>query len=278
MLLYGVLALFDKKSGVKWNMIIFIVFLLIGMLLLILMMYRKGLENNLTKHTFTFEHLPKSFSPLRIFFISDIHRRGISTSLLEQVPNSIDLVIIGGDLSESGVPQKRIEENIKMLQKMAPTYFVFGNNDYEIGKGNLEKCLKKYNVTLLNNTSKSVTNTSGETIYLIGVEDMSEEKDRLDIALDNVPQKSFKLLISHNPDIYQKVKRQDEIALILSGHQHGGQIRLLGYGLYKKGKVHRLKNSILLISNGYGTSGLPLRLGAPAEAHYIEIRNKMEFK
>lgn len=278
MLLYGLLAYLIKSQGAKYNMIIFIVFLIIGMLLFILMMYRNGLENNLTKHTFTFEHLPKSFSPLKIFFISDIHRRVISSSLLEQVPNSIDLVIIGGDLSESGVPQKRIEENIKMLQNIAPTYFVFGNNDYEIGKENLEKWLKKYHVILLNNTSKGLTTNSGETIYLIGVEDMSEEKDRLDLALDNVPQKAFKLLISHNPDIYQKVEKQDEIALILSGHQHGGQIRLFGYGLYKKGKVHRLKKSILLISNGYGTSGLPLRLGAPAEAHYIEIRNKLEYK
>ncbi|MDQ0232931.1 putative MPP superfamily phosphohydrolase [Metabacillus malikii] len=234
-------------------------------------MYLKAKENHLTTHTFTFQNLPHSFSPLKILFISDIHRRVVSEELLSKVPPFIDLVIIGGDLTEAGVPFERVEENLRILTSYGPTYFVFGNNDYEVGKESLEKLLKKYQVTVLNNTSMPLSSNKGETIFLIGVEDMNEERDCLDSALKGVLTNSFNILVSHNPKIIDKFPENHNISLVLSGHEHGGQIRLFGFGLYEKGKVHVYKKLTLLISNGYGTSGIPLRLGAPAEAHYIEI-------
>ena len=74
-------------------------------------------------------------------------------------------------------------------------------------------------------------------------------------------------------DIQKKLLPEHEIRLVLSGHTHGGQIHILGYSPYEKGKIKKLENTTLLISNGYGTTSLPLRLGAPAECHLITIKN-----
>ena len=240
---------------------------------IVMIMLVKAKENRLTKHKLVFDNFPKSFDTFRIFFISDIHRRTISKKLLDMVPNSINLVVIGGDLTEEGVPFHKVEQNINELKKIAPVYFVFGNNDYEVGKDKLEYLLIKHGVTILNNSSATITSKSGEKLILLGVEDMSEKRDRLDLTLEHLPEGDFRLLISHNPDIYYKVMKKDNISLILSGHTHGGQIRLFGLGLYEKGKLHNLKKTSLLISNGYGTSGVPLRLGAPAEAHFIQLKH-----
>jgi uncharacterized protein len=241
---------------------------------MILVMVKNANENHLTKQTLLFDQFPKSFNDLTIFFISDIHRRTISDKLLKQLSPTIHLVVIGGDLTEARVPFQRVEHNIKLLKKIAPVYFVYGNNDYEVGQEKLEELLLKHGVTILTNSSAYLQSKSGEKLILLGVEDMSKGKDRLDLAIKHSPKGDFKILISHNPDIYQKIKSTDHISLIMSGHTHGGQIRLFGFGLYTIGKTHFLKNTTHLISNGYGTSGVPLRLGAPAEAHLIQLRHK----
>lgn len=190
---------------------------------------------------------------------------------MEKIPDKVDLVIIGGDLTESGVPFSRVEGNIKLLRKLGPTFFVFGNNDYEVGKNELENLLFKNNIVFLNNTSTSFTSANGEKIVLVGVEDTSKRRDKLHHALEHTSPSDFKILVSHNPDIYKKIGPKDGISIILSGHTHGGQIRFFGLGLHEKGKLHNLENSYLLVSNGYGTTSLPLRLGAPAEANYIVL-------
>ena len=63
-------------------------------------------------HTLEFSNFPKSFGKINLFFISDIHRRMISEKIIEQVQGKVDVVIIGGDLTERGVPFERVKENI----------------------------------------------------------------------------------------------------------------------------------------------------------------------
>ena len=64
------------------------------------MMYREAIRDTLVEHTITFANFPISFGEVRIFFISDIHRRVVSQSLIQKVKGKVDLVIIGGELAE----------------------------------------------------------------------------------------------------------------------------------------------------------------------------------
>lgn len=243
---------------------------------MLILMLLKAKENRVTIHKLEFVTFPPDMDSLRIFFISDIHKRTVTDELLKKIPNQVDVVMIGGDLTESGVPYSRVEKNIRALTRLAPTFFVYGNNDYEVNQETLENILERNKVTILKNTCKELSSSAGGRIVILGIEDMSGERDRLDLALKDGKQSKadFKILLSHNPEIYHKISQNDRISLVLSGHTHGGQIRFLGLGLYKKGKLHNLRNTRLLVSNGYGTTALPLRLGAPAEAHYLHLTRK----
>ncbi|MFC3882752.1 metallophosphoesterase [Bacillus songklensis] len=243
-------------------------FFLIG---LIFYMFAQAKRNKVVEHHLAFKEFPSTFGEVRIFFISDIHRRHVSKKLLEQVKRKVDFVVMGGDIIEKGVPFERVRENLRTLKKLGPLYFVWGNNDYEVDFHQLDALLLEENVKILDNTSALFESEEGEMLELLGVDDVSKNRAHLHLALADSQPGSFKILISHNPSVHKKVKKEDGIALMLSGHTHGGQIRLFGFGPYEKGGIKSLEHTTLFVSNGYGTTGVPFRLGVPAEAHVIVI-------
>lgn len=85
------------------------------------------------------------------------------------------------------------------------------------------------------------------------------------------------ILMAHEPDIFPQVP--DRVALTLSGHTHGGQVRLLGYapivpskykGRYVYGHIVEEERH-LVVSGGIGCSGLPVRFGSPPEIVVVEL-------
>lgn len=242
-------------------------------IVLFIHMFMEAHKNVVITTKLSFSDFPESFGEVRLYFISDIHKRVISDSMLETIKGNVDLVIIGGDLTERNVPFSRVEENIKKLKSLGPCYFVWGNNDYEVDYRQLDSILLSNGVKILDNTSVMFESHNGEKFCLLGVDDIAKERDRLDLALLDAHEPSFKVLISHNPQIVRQLKLEYNIRLILSGHTHGGQIRIGKFGPYKRGGIFTYGHAKLLISNGYGTTALPLRLGAPAETHLIILSN-----
>lgn len=125
---------------------------------------------------FNIWRISEKLSKSKCIFISDIHRRVISNSLIEQVKGRVDLVIIGGDLAEKGVPLSKISANIQKLRAIAPVYFVWGNNDYEIEYHELDALLLENNVKVLDNTRVVFESELGEKICLLGVDDVGLER------------------------------------------------------------------------------------------------------
>ncbi|MGH1284796.1 metallophosphoesterase [Bacillus toyonensis] len=240
-------------------------------IIFLLVMYKEAMRNTVLEHTLEFKDFPQSFQQMNMFFISDIHRRVVSDSLIERIKGKVDLVIIGGDLAEKGVPLSKISANIQKLRAIAPVYFVWGNNDYEIEYHELDALLLENNVKVLDNTRVVFESELGEKICLLGVDDVGLERDRLDLALADCKEEGFRILISHNPDIIKKMSGKEQISLVLSGHTHGGQIRLFPSEKYLKGGVYNHSNTTLFVSNGYGTTLIPLRFRAPAQTHIITL-------
>ncbi|RFB17002.1 metallophosphoesterase [Bacillus sp. HNG] len=254
-------------------MIYFLGILIVGMLLLLFMWQEARLDRVVTK-TLTFSDFPKSFKNLTIFFISDIHRREVSEKIINEVKGKADIVIIGGDLTEKGVPFERVKKNLQLINTVGPTYFVWGNNDYEVDYHELDSLLLSMGIKILDNTAMFFETEDGEKLALLGIDDLKVGRSRLDLALlDAGDEADFKILISHNPEIKNVLKPDNKINLLLSGHTHGGQIRFWKFGLYPKGGVEYKNGMTIFISNGYGTSGIPLRFGAPPETHLITLQS-----
>ncbi|MBM7569801.1 metallophosphoesterase [Aquibacillus albus] len=211
--------------------------------------------------------------PFKIFFISDIHTRKIKTSTILKIKEEIDIVIIGGDLVEKGVPLDRVEKNIKLLQTFeARIYFIWGNNDYEVDILRLTRMLKDNNVYILKNQGVSIQHDMN-TFTLVGLDYMKTGKPKImdDFGLDK---DGLHLLITHDPNVLPRLEKSflSTFDLVLSGHTHGGQIRFLGIGPYTRGGLKKVCNKLVFTSEGYGYTKFPFRLGTNAECHVLILK------
>ncbi|HEY4552353.1 MAG TPA: metallophosphoesterase [Bacillaceae bacterium] len=241
----------------------------VGMLLAAYMYHEAHLDRVLY-HEFSYEEYPKGMEPISLFFISDIHRRLISDSIISEVKDKAQAVIIGGDLAEKGVPVSRIEQNLTRLSKIGPVFFIWGNNDSEVGVQTLENLFGLYGITVLNGQTYELEANSG-SVTLIGIDDLTRNPKPFRGLEDKAKSAPFSILLSHQPAIMKQLPEDSGLSLVLSGHTHGGQIRLFGIGPYQKGSIRKHGKTIQLVSNGYGTSLLPLRLGAKPETHLITL-------
>ncbi|WP_044340148.1 metallophosphoesterase [Rossellomorea aquimaris] len=251
-------------------MLEFSLLLLAGGVILLFFMLYEARRNVVKMEKVKLPDFPDDMKPISLFFISDIHKREVSDDIIEEVKGKTDLVIIGGDLLEKGVPFSRVERNLDKLLTLGTIYFVWGNNDYEVDTNRLKEIFKQKGVIEIVNDSVKVHIHNG-MINMIGVDDESTQRASYPSALKKTSPHEFNLLISHDPRLVRQVRKEEGIDLMLSGHTHGGQIRFFGWGLYKKGRLEKLPQTTLLVSNGYGTTALPLRLGAPAETHLMII-------
>ncbi|MBD2845196.1 metallophosphoesterase family protein [Paenibacillus sp. IB182496] len=262
-------------------------------------MHAQAREYGVITEEATVRLLPRAFDGTRIFFITDLHRRAIPDGLIAQCleAGGADLVIIGGDLAEKGVPLARTRANIHKLRRIAPIYAIYGNHDTVCDQRALEVMLREEGVHVLVN-SNVLLEQGGERVLLCGIDDSIHDRDRLDLALDGTlagiaeseegRRSVCKILLAHDPLIAAQLSGM-EADLILSGHTHGGQMRLPLYGpllrtrsvrLYRSGwfeigarqKAAGEAAARLLVSNGFGTSKVPLRLFVPPQTHLLTLR------
>lgn len=210
---------------------------------------------------------------VNLFFISDIHRRKISNDTLRSIQKDIKIVVIGGDLTEKGVPIDRTRENIRKLKQWdAPVYFVWGNNDYEAFPSKIYRLLISEGVTILTNNNHDIL-IGSHSISLIGLDCCQHSEARMDLAMRNA-NGSYNILLTHAPSAFYEVDEefQNNVDIVLAGHTHGGQIRIFGFGYFEKGGLTKLRNTSILISEGYGYTRLPFRLGTRSECHVLTFK------
>lgn len=208
----------------------------------------------------------KGFRPFRMIFIADIHRKSLPEDFIT-LP--VDVIIIGGDLTERCVPMKRTADNLRILTEAAPVYFIWGNNDEEVGERNLRKVLNHFQVKILDN--ESVELFGNPHLKLVGVDFFSDREEKLEKAFAHIHAEDTVLFVSHTPAMFKYLRTIKNAGIMMAGHTHGGQIRMGRIGLYKKGSLKKKDNRYQLVTNGYGTTSLPLRLGAEAQYHILEF-------
>ncbi|MBE1554092.1 metallophosphoesterase [Sporosarcina limicola] len=241
---------------------------LIGMLTF---MFVSARGKHIIYHKMNVVNTDSPIKELSVFFISDIHRRKIDEKLVMKVKagHEIDMVIIGGDLAEKGVPRSRIEKNIRNLARLGPVFYVWGNNDREVGEEVIREIITRHGGKILDNESAGVP--SHPQWGICGTDDPSSRNVDIDSTLRYITKYEHVILITHTPSLFRKVEPYYQPRLMLAGHTHGGQIRIGKYGLTDKGAFRMEDGRAKLVSNGYGTSTVPLRLGAAPECHVITI-------
>ena len=245
--------------------------LYIGLFLLVviaflLYMWKVAHENNVLHHQLS---LHGEQEQVRLFFISDVHLRKINKKMIAQLEGHFDAVIIGGDFADSRTPIERIHENLTLLKSIAPIYFVWGNNDREIGEERLKDILQAYQVQIIVNDA--VLLPVKNRFWLSAIEDTTVKEYSFEKAFEKVGEQDLVVFIAHNPGVFTKVRAKFRADLMMGGHLHGGQIRFGPYGVHPNGSYRQRDGVMTLVSNGYGTTLVPFRLGAKPQCHIIDI-------
>ncbi len=232
----------------------------------------------------------KNFDQFKIIFISDFHHSSIvSKRFIKRIVRRVndlkpDLIILGGDYISASF--KYIEPLFKELNQMNAKYGIYGvigNHDIDVSKEKILNAMKVNDIKSLDNKSYWIVKDN-ERIKIGGVADYLYDKPDIKNTLHDVDTDDFIILVSHNPDYVEEIKNHN-INLMLSGHTHGGQVTIFGMYApyipsnykqkYRKGlkQINQIK---LIITNGIGVVGLPIRFFARPEIVEIslDIRQK----
>jgi predicted MPP superfamily phosphohydrolase len=242
--------------------------------------------------------LPESLAGLRLVQLTDIHHGPwLSRAYVRRVVEATnqlapDVVLLTGDYVHlSSAYVRPVIEELAGLCPRIGTVAVLGNHDWWHDAGQTRRELTRADIPLIDNGRRIVTPdrrlvaTADEGLALAGVGDFWQDVVDCHQALDGLPARMPRLLLSHNPDVAESRQLRNcrlRVDLMISGHTHGGQIRVpfLGtpvipseYGQkYAQGWVHGPACPVF-ICRGIGVSGLPVRVGVPPEIAVLELQN-----
>jgi len=244
-------------------------------------------EISILTHTIGIANLPDSFHNFRIAQISDIHFDEFTEpSFVHRVVRHVnalqpDLVLLTGDYISFGPLSPSFAEGAmhhcgEVLSGLtAPQrYASMGNHDSMLGSAVIRPILAGAGITLLENQFTAIERGGGR-FWLSGASDPVTTTPDLDLSIPARPDGPV-LLMCHAPDFADTVAAHPRgrlVDLMLSGHTHGGQVRLPfllpmhlpeGGRKYVEGVFH-LDRLQLYVNRGIGAVGVPFRLNCPPE-------------
>lgn len=255
---------------------------------------------------------------LKVCFVSDLHNYSCTPKFYEDIKEfAPDVILCGGDTitATKGRKQDRAYYFLKELSEIAPTYTALGNHEYRAKiypevygtmYDEFAAKMEEYNIPILSNSSHyfeenniKVSSADIDRSFYKRFKVYHMDDDYIESLIGKLEDDKYNILLAHNPD-YFKYYNAYGSDLILSGHVHGGLIRLpllhgvahpgirffpkYSGGVYdENGKFVRYadsyvssKNAIirLIVSCGIGFHTLPLRLFNPGELIFITIDTK----
>lgn len=229
--------------------------------------------------------LPPSFEGFRVALLTDVHHSRIVP--LEEVRRAValtnearpDLVALTGDYTTSR--RRYVEpcaEALGLLRAPSGVWAVLGNHDHYTDAELTARAFARRKINVLSNAN-TLLRRGADELRLAGVDDWGWGKADWARALEGVDRSLPCVLLSHEPAVLDMPETRG-LSLILSGHTHGGQVRLPFVGAparvveefrYLRG-LYEKDGTQLYVSRGTGMIGLPVRFGARPEIAVIRLR------
>jgi predicted MPP superfamily phosphohydrolase len=253
----------------------------------------EGSSVELTRPTITLRRLPAAFDGFRIALLCDLHygwfvQPSYVTRIIQHLRQAQpNIAVLGGDMVEhTRVRAAALAERVAPLAQAIPTYGVLGNHEYH---GRVKEFLRRFRaagVEVLVNEHCLIgpdgrpASGFGPAIALLGLDDYGRGSPDFQAAADGLQPGTFTILLGHSPDLADDLGPRAGVDLMLAGHTHGGQIRLLGWAPITFTRNRSYLSGLtagpafpLYVSRGLGMTGLPLRIGADAELPVLTLRS-----
>jgi hypothetical protein len=224
--------------------------------------------------------------PLRVVQLTDIHAgifmtRDMMRRYVDQViALNPDVFVLTGDyISNSTVFFPGFVEEMARVHASCGTFATMGNHEHWCGKLSYYRDLfERHGIRLLQNAHQVIRTGQG-AVAVAGIDDLRWGQPDLGAALRGLDPSLPVLLLSHRPEIFPEAAKH-RIKLTLSGHYHGGQVKVSLFGEdfslahlstpYPEG-LYRIGASHLYVSRGVGTTFTPVRLNAPPEVTLFKL-------
>ena len=249
---------------------------------------------------------PQAFTPpgwtpglrLRIAVIADLHAGEpyMPLARIEHIVSATNdlkadvIVLLGDYVAGPGVRYRVVPANdwsraLSRLEAPLGVHAILGNADWWDDAVTCRQALSRANIPILENDAVRLVH-NGKGFWLAGLGDqitfLKDGDDErpvadMDATLAALRTDEPAILLAHEPKIFANLT--DRFALTLSGHTHGGQIRLFGWSpisAYSCGNRYAYGHVVendrhLVVSGGLGLSKLPVRLGVPPEIVLVEL-------
>jgi predicted MPP superfamily phosphohydrolase len=226
---------------------------------------------------------PRASRRVRVLLVSDVHTgiflrpEALASVIGPLMALRPDLVAVAGDLVTG-----RASELDPFLDALAPlagaplgAWCCLGNHDYFGGQPErIRTSLERIGIRTLRNEAVKLAH-GGSSLVVGGIDDLIMGRPDWTALIE--PHGTPHLLLAHNPDHFHAAAARG-VPLTLSGHTHGGQIRLPGGPpIIRQSRfrldegIYAMQSSLLVVSRGLGSVGLPWRWGADPEAIMLEV-------
>jgi predicted MPP superfamily phosphohydrolase len=230
--------------------------------------------------------LARELDGFRIIHLSDIHHSPLTN--LEHIKNAVeianglkpDMFVLTGDyVSHEPEYIEPVAEVLGGLRSEFGTYSCLGNHDHWTDAELVTSSFRRAKIEVLINEGLRLK-ARGRSFWLCGVDDYMMGKTDVRAALRGSFPDETKLLLAHNPAVIWRAAHA-EIDLVLSGHTHGGQVKLRepresilfpNRRRRMRSGLHRRKDTQIYITRGIGTVVLPVRYQCPPEISVLELR------
>lgn len=243
------------------------------------------------RYTIPVSNLPHEFNGFRVLHLTDLHYGPLMPldilANIVQKTNELekDIIVCTGDYVRGATAARKIDVIWPVMTNLhAPggVYTVLGNHDHWASTERSLYWLDKSNHINLRHRTLPLSH-NGKTIWLGGAGDLWEDHVDLDQVLKDVPGDECRIVLAHNPDTAD-TNYMASVDLMISGHTHGGQVRIPFIGspfvpvknkAYTSGFVRSRKTNVF-ISRGIGWAGLPVRLNCPPEIAILSLVRSKE--
>jgi uncharacterized protein len=236
--------------------------------------------------TIRIKGLPSSFDGLKIVLLSDFHlypfttKETIQKAIRIAIGFQADIALLAGDFVYGSADS--IFELRPLLTELNPRLGIFavmGNHDHRQGVVQITNELTRGGIEVLNNRGVTIQ-IGGDSIYLAGIDSVSQGNPMPAVAFANRKRDQSSIVMVHEPDVIDDLVNEVPVDLQLSGHSHGGQVRLplvgalmlpdygqiYSLGLYQVGRAQ------VYTSRGIGMIGVPIRVDCPPEVTCITLQ------
>ena len=279
--------------------IILLIFALFVTTVLALLFINDKMNNKvfITEYTFSHSDIPPAFDGCRFMVLSDLHEADFVDQIVEHIKTiKPDFLLLTGDMVQlpGTSVDKALAIAIESIAMDVPVYAVSGNHERQCGRyDEIVDELWAEDVYLLENSSVTVEK-DGQSILLVGIKDPRHDvvtKEKMGVIRKNIEyelskEDLFTILLSHRADLYPGIK-DTGVDLIVSGHLHGGIVRLPFLGgiigkeeegdllpQYEYGVVKEGDSATMIVSGGCDKNPKKRRFFNPPELLLITLKGE----